>query len=70
VRLTEKVYGTTQTTAEALAQLELELEGGAMLGQARRNEFSLGTLFQSGEVEKSGFALEALSAPEESRCMD
>ena len=31
-RLTEKVYGRTETTAEALAQLELELEGAAMLG--------------------------------------
>jgi hypothetical protein len=36
-----------------------------MLGEARRNEFALGTLFQSGHVEKSGFALEVLSAPEE-----
>lgn len=63
-RLTEKVYGTTETAAEALAQLELELEGAAMLGQARRNEFALGTLFQSREVDKSGFALEALLSPE------
>jgi hypothetical protein len=64
-RLNEKVYGRTETTAEALAQLELELEGAAMLGEARRNEFALGILFQSGQVEKSGFALEVLSAPEE-----
>jgi hypothetical protein len=63
-RLTEKVYGTTETTAEALTQLELELTGAAMLGQARRNEFALGTLFQSREVDKSGFALEALSSQE------
>lgn len=63
-RLTEKVYGTTETTAEALAQLELELEGAAMLGQVRRNEFGLGTLFQTGQVEKSAFALEQLSSPE------
>src|SRR5215469_4347281 len=54
-RMNEKVYGTTQTTAEALAQLELELEGGAMLGHARSNAFALGTLFQTGEVEKSEF---------------
>jgi hypothetical protein len=64
-RLNEKVYGRTETTAEALAQLELELEWAVMLGEARRNEFALGILFQSGQVEKSGFALEVLSAPEE-----
>jgi hypothetical protein len=64
-RMNEKVYGTTQTTAEALAQLELELEGDVMLGQARGNAFALGTLFQTGGVEKSGFALEAISAPDE-----
>jgi hypothetical protein len=64
-RLNEKVYGRTETTAEALAQLELELEGAVMLGEARRKEFALGILFQSGQVEKSGFALEVLSAPEE-----
>jgi hypothetical protein len=65
-RLNEKVYGRTETTAEALSQLELELEGAAMLGeQARRNEFTLGTLFRAGHVEMSGFALEVLSAPEE-----
>jgi len=45
-RLNEKVYGRTETTAEALAQLELE--GAVMLGEARRNEFALGILFQSG----------------------
>jgi hypothetical protein len=42
------VYGRTETTAEALAQLELELEGAVMLGEARRNESALSILFQSG----------------------
>jgi hypothetical protein len=60
-RLTLRVTGRTQATAEATEEFELELTGAMMLGEAHRSAFGRWTLFHSGNTFRSGFALQPLS---------
>ena len=62
-RLTEKGYGTAETTAEALAQLELELEKARRWARPGAMSLGWGRCLNraSGEV---WVALEQLSSPE------
>jgi hypothetical protein len=41
----------------AIRSSRLELEGPVMFGEARRKEFTLGTLFQSGKPQRALFPL-------------
>lgn len=60
-RLTLRVTGRTQATAEATEEFELELTGAMMLGEAHRSAFGRWTLFHSGNTFRSGFAVQPLS---------